>query len=351
MPYTKDQLKNNQYYDDVVTAARREQIAQFTKEERDFEASGSNAAAGKTLRMKTGELVSIPEIQNHPAQKVVVPNKTYTATKDADKFLDKDIKELLNNNPVKVLTISEFFTEYNKIASVIPLEGSADSHRYLYEQSLLRIGGTDAFADLKAQLEQEIANLKALQEELNEIIAAEAEEAAQDAAYIEYKSNIEGRYPNTTVPYTREEWDDKGQPVASEMDGHQKLRFIRHPLGNWSGRPHTKNHVKVTYYGYSNRGGKAKLRSGNAPVVFSVEAVGDPTMKYEWLDAGTGASVKFHEKSNMIKGADTATITVEQGSRYKSALRLKLQCKITDASGEKISHKCEVSRRHARARS
>ena len=204
MPYTKDQLKNNQYYDDVVTAARREQIAQFTKEERDFEASGSNAAAGKTLRMKTGELVSIPEIQNHPAQKVVVPNKTYTATKDADKFLDKDIKELLNNNPVKTLTISEFFTEYNKIASVIPLEGSADSHRYLYEQSLLRIGGTDAFADLKAQLEQEIANLKALQEELNEIIAAEAEEAAQDAAYIEYKSNIEGRYPNTAVPYTRE---------------------------------------------------------------------------------------------------------------------------------------------------
>ena len=184
MPYTKDQLKNNQYYDDVVKAARREQIAQFTKEERDFEASGSNAAAGKTLRMKTGELVSIPEIQNHPAQKVVVPNKTYTATKDADKFLDKDIKELLNNNPVKVLTISEFFTEYNKIAAVIPLEGSTDSHRYLYEQSLLRIGGTDAFADLKAQLEQEIANLKALQEELNEIIAAEAEAAAQDAAYI-----------------------------------------------------------------------------------------------------------------------------------------------------------------------
>ena len=344
MPYTKDQLKNNQYYDDVVKAARREQIAQFTKEERDFEASGSNAAAGKTLRMKTGELVSIPEIQNHPAQKVVVPNKTYTATKDADKFLDKDIKELLNNNPVKVLTISEFFTEYNKIAAVIPLEGSTDSHRYLYEQSLLRIGGTDAFADLKAQLEQEIANLKALQEELNEMIAAEAEEAAQDAAYIEYKSNIEGRYPNTTVPYTREEWDDKGQPVASEMNGHQKLRFIRHPLGNHSGKKHTERHVYVTYAGYKKKDNRP-LRSGNAPVVFSVEAVGDPTIKYEWLDAGTGASIMLHGKANMVKGADTATITIEQGSPFKRGWGPTLQCKISDATGEIISHKCEVSRR------
>ena len=134
------------------------------------------------------------------------------------------------------------------------------------------------------------------------------------------------------------------------MNGHQKLRFIRHPLGNHSGKKHTERHVYVTYAGYKKKDNRP-LRSGNAPVVFSVEAVGDPTMKYEWLDAGTGASVKFHEKSNMIKGADTATITVEQGSRYKSALRLKLQCKITDASGEKISHKCEVSRRHARARS
>ena len=350
MPYTKDQLKNNQYYDDVVKAARREQIAQFTKEERDFEASGSNAAAGKTLRMKTGELVSIPEIQNHPAQKVVVPNKTYTATKDADKFLDKDIKELLNNNPVKTLTISEFFTEYNKIAAVIPLEGSTDSHRYLYEQSLLRIGGTDAFADLKAQLEQEIANLKALQEELNEMIAAEAEEAAQDAAYIEYKSNIEGRYPNTTVPYTREEWDDKGQPVASEMNGHQKLRFIRPPLGNHSGKKHTERHVYVTYAGYKKKDNRP-LRSGNAPVVFSVEAVGDPTIKYEWLDAGTGASIMLHGKANMVKGADTATITIEQGSPFKRGWGPTLQCKISDATGEIISHKCEVSRRHARARS
>ena len=42
MPYTKAQLKNNEHYERVIEAARREQIATFVKEERDFVASGSN---------------------------------------------------------------------------------------------------------------------------------------------------------------------------------------------------------------------------------------------------------------------------------------------------------------------
>ena len=62
MPYTKEQLKNNEYYERVIEAARREQINTFVKEERDFVASGSNAAATQTLRMRSGELVSIPEL-------------------------------------------------------------------------------------------------------------------------------------------------------------------------------------------------------------------------------------------------------------------------------------------------
>ena len=87
MPYTKAQLKNNEHYEKVIQAARREQVATFVKDEHDFVASGSNAAATKTLRMKTGEFVSIPEIENHPTQKVVIPNKTYYVTDDADKFI------------------------------------------------------------------------------------------------------------------------------------------------------------------------------------------------------------------------------------------------------------------------
>ena len=89
MPYTKEQLKNNEHYERVIEAARREQVATFVKEERDFVASGSNAAATQTLRMKTGEFVSIPEIEDDATQKVVIPNKTYYVTDDADKFVDK----------------------------------------------------------------------------------------------------------------------------------------------------------------------------------------------------------------------------------------------------------------------
>ena len=32
MPYTKEQLKNNEYYERVIEAARREQINTFVKE-------------------------------------------------------------------------------------------------------------------------------------------------------------------------------------------------------------------------------------------------------------------------------------------------------------------------------
>ena len=115
MPYTKEQLKNNENYEKAIEAARREQINTFVKDERDFVASGSNPAAAGTLRMKTGEFVSIPEIEDDPSQKIVIKNETYYVTEDADKFVDKDIKELLNNDPVTTLTVGEFFREYEKL--------------------------------------------------------------------------------------------------------------------------------------------------------------------------------------------------------------------------------------------
>ena len=59
MPYTKEQLKNNEHYERVLEATRKEQINTFVKDEKNFAASGSNSAATKTLRMKSGEFVSI----------------------------------------------------------------------------------------------------------------------------------------------------------------------------------------------------------------------------------------------------------------------------------------------------
>jgi len=348
MPYTKEQLKNNEHYEKVLEAARREQINTFLKDERDFQASGSNAAAAQSLRMKTGEFVSIPEIENDPTQKVIVKNETYYVTEDADKFIDKDINELLNNNPVQTLTVGEFFKEYEKLRDTITSEGAGQSHRYLYEQALIYLNQGDELADMKAELQREIDNLRQLQEELNQALAEEAAEAEVDATFAEYQAKME-LYKNTTKPYTRQEWDDNGQPKASETAGWQALRFIRHPLGNHPGKEHTKQHVYVTYTTYKRKKNKTQ-RKNQTPVTFSVEAVGDPTLTYEWQDAETGTSVKFHEKAKYFKGEDTPTLSVDNGSKYKHGFGPVLRCKISDQTGEKFSENCEISRRAINAR-
>ena len=351
MPYTKEQLKNNEHYERVIEAARREQVATFVKEERDFVASGSNAAATQTLRMKTGEFVSIPEIEDDATQKVVIPNKTYYVTDDADKFIDKEIKELLNNNPVKTLTIGEFFQEYEKLRDVVSSEGVSESHRYLYEQALSYLGQGDELADLKAELQSEIDKLKSLQIELQENLQEQADDAAIDAKFAEYQAEML-RYPNTDVAYTRAEWDDKGQPVAAEGNGHPKLRFERQALGNWSGKDHTKEHVYVTYYGYGRKKNK-KLRKGNGPVIVSVKALGDPTISYQWLASDSGLPIKsdWGKKGSNFTGEDTATLTINMPGKYKNSFGPMVKCKIRDGSGETTSQVVDISRRAVRARS
>ena len=188
MPYTKEQLKNNEYYERVIEAARREQINTFVKEERDFVASGSNAAATQTLRMKSGEFVSIPELEdnNSSTQKVVIKNETYYVTEDADKFVDKDIKELLNNDPVKQLTVSEFFDEYEKLRDTISAEGDRDSHRYIVETSKTYINTEDdEVQKLKKRLQDEIERLVAIQAKLQATIQEQEDAASLDAKFAE----------------------------------------------------------------------------------------------------------------------------------------------------------------------
>ena len=352
MPYTKAQLKNNEHYERVIEAARREQVATFIKDEHDFVASGSNAAATKTLRMKTGEFVSIPEIENHPTQKVVIPNKTYYVTDDADKFIDKEIKELLNNNPVTTLTVSEFFEEYEKLRDVIASEGSRDSHRYIVETSKTYINtDDDEVQKLKQRLQDEIDRLLSIQTNLQETIQESADDAAVDAKFAEYQAEML-RYPNTDVAYTRAEWDDKGQPVAAEGNGHPKLRFERQAMGNHKGKTDLKTDIKCTYYGYGRKKNK-KLRKGNGPVIISVKALGDPTISYEWVDPGTGLSVKaaHGKKGSNFSGENTATLTVNMPGKYKNSWGPVVKCKIKDGSGETTSQAVDISRRAIKARS
>ena len=56
MPYSKEQLKNNEYYERVVEAARREQISLYARQDLDSAASGSNTAANPNVRLKTEKI-------------------------------------------------------------------------------------------------------------------------------------------------------------------------------------------------------------------------------------------------------------------------------------------------------
>jgi hypothetical protein len=352
MPYTKAQLKNNEHYERVIEAARREQVATFVKDERDFVASGSNAAATQTLRMKTGEFVSIPELEDNgsPAQSVVIPNKTYYVTDDADKFIDKEIKELLNNDPVKALTVSEFFDEYEKLREVISSEGSRDSHRYIVDTSKTYIDtDDDEVQKLKQRLQDEIDRLLSIQATLQETIQESADDAALDAKFAEYQAEML-RYPNTDVAYTRAEWDDKGQPVAAEGNGHPKLRFERQAMGNHKGKTDLKTDIKCTYYGRFAKKNR-KLRKGNGPVIVSVKALGDPTISYQWLASDSGLPIKsaWGNKGSNFTGEDTATLTVNMPGKYKNSFGPMVKCKIKDGSGETTSQAVDISRRSVNA--
>jgi hypothetical protein len=233
------------------------------------------------------------------------------------------------------------------LKDVVSSEGVSESHRYLYEQALIYLNAGDELADMKAELQREIDNLKSLQLELQENLQEQADEAAVDAKFAEYQAKML-RYPNTDIAYTRSEWDDNGKPVAAVGNGHSKLRFEQHALGNHKGKTELKQHVYVTYYG-RGRKSKRNLRKGNGPVVFSVKALGDPTMTYEWQDAETGTSLQFHSKADRFRGMDTSILTVEQAGKYGSGFGPVLRCKIKDASGEILSQNCEISRRSVNA--
>ena len=354
MPYSKEQLKNNEYYERVVEAARREQISLYARQDLDSAASGSNTAANPNIRLKTGEFLSIPDAEELGSTQgtIVVKNEVKIPSENTDLFKNTQINELLNNNPVKTLSVDEFFVEYEKLRDEIPGEGQRDSHRYIYETSQTYIDtDDDEIKKLKERLQSEIDRLVVIQENLNAVLEAEAEEEAQDAAYAKYQADMI-LYGQTTVPYSRKEWDNRNQPIASETNGFPKLRFDKQPRGNHRGKTLDKTRVKSTYYGRIGRKKNKKVRKGNQYIVFEVKALGDPTLTYEWVDNETGASLQFSKHADKIRGIDTNKIEINMGTRYGPAPGDNyIRCKIKDASGEKLSEVVSFDSRHVNASS
>ena len=112
--------------------------------------------------------------------------------------------------------IEELFNEYERLKESIPGEGTKNSHRYLVETSVEYIGGVDELARIKAELERELKELEAL-------ISATAEKEAAWASYLGEMNN----FTDTTQPYSRADWEQKGTPIASVDAGYQKLRFVK----------------------------------------------------------------------------------------------------------------------------
>ena len=88
MPYSKEQLKNNEYYERVVEAARREQISLYARQDLDSAASGSNTAANPNVRLKTGEFLSIPDAEELGSTQgtIVVKNEVKIPSENTDLF-------------------------------------------------------------------------------------------------------------------------------------------------------------------------------------------------------------------------------------------------------------------------
>ena len=352
MPYSKEQLKNNEYFERVVEAARREQVSLYARQDLDSAASGSNPAANPNIRLTSGEFLSIPEQEELGSTQgtIVIKNEVKVPSDNTDLFKSTKINELLNNNPVKKLSVDEFFVEYEKLRDEIPGEGQRDSHRYIYETSQTYIDtDDDEIKKLKERLQSEIDRLVTIQENLNQVLEAEAEEEAQDAAYAKYQADML-LYAQTTVPFSRKEYDNRGQPVASETNGFPKLRFDKQPRGNHRGKTFNLTRVKSTFYGYGRKKNK-KVRKGNQYICFELKALGDPTLTYEWQDNETGTSLQFSKHADKIKGINTNKIEINMGTRYGPAPGDNyVRCKITDASGEKYSEVVSFDSRHVRAR-
>ena len=75
-------------------------------------------------------------------------------------------------------------------------------------------------------------------------------------------------------------------------------------------------------------------------------------MTYEWVDNETGASLQFSKHADKIRGIDTNRIEINMGTRYGPAPGDNyIRCKITDASGEKLSEVVSFDSRHVNASS
>ena len=356
MPYTKEQLVSSQYFQDILSANRRAFDNQVEREFAAMKVSGSSVNSTPTLRNSDGSVILFEDPDfggglNRPNQFVEVQQTRPIMKKNMiDSALNRDIEELgISADQGKGLSVSEFFSEYERLRDDIKGSGLLDSHQYLVEVSRTYLSAEEdsELVQLKDDMVSQISALEDAQDSVkdlanqlqNEIIATQnaritleggtpptTPATADDTTlYNAYITENEGDYANEIRSYTFDEWVYFAKPKAGK--GWDKLRATHQPASDW---PDVVNIEFVS--GNPNR---SNYR-------FSTSAKGDDSLSYRWYWKPIGQA-----QAHQITQEDTGWENWEEKtiSLLDPALDVHdgiLTCRIMDRSGKYFTSPIEI---------
>jgi len=284
MPITYEEVKSDSRFKERLDSFQSKRLKRLESEYQDLFLTGSREDGNKVLRTKNGTIISVDtdlSMYGVDSTDQLVPvnlGKTVPEKNKVEDVIDKNFKELTGTVSLG-LSIAEFFNEYERLKDDIPGEGTINSHRYLVETSVEYIGGADELARIRALLERELKELEA-------VIAETTEKEAAWATYLADMNN----FTDTTQPYSRGDWEQKGNPIASVDAGYQKLRFVKNLLYTVAPTPKVNvTGVLELPYRVSRRTTRKRwgeLSSGWKKIYLKAEAVGGTGLTYRWFVDG-----------------------------------------------------------------
>jgi hypothetical protein len=326
MPITFEQVKSDSRFKERLDSFQSKRLKRLESEYQDLFLTGSREDGGKVFRTKNGTIISVDtdmSLYGVDSTDQLVPvnlEKTPTDRDKVEEVIDKSFNELMGGVGFG-LSIEELFNEYERLKANIPGEGTVNSHRYLVETSVEYIGGMEELARIKAELERELKELEAL-------IAATAEKEAAWATYLADMNN----FTDTTQPYSRGDWEQKGNPIPSADAGYQKLRFVKNLPYSVATTPKV-NVTSVLELPY--RSGKTKfkkngqLSSGWKKIYLKVDAVGGTGLTYRWFNQGNEI---FPKAGTGGYGPTNEAVLIYTPAKYRKNHGTRVfTCKISDS--------------------
>ena len=356
MPYTKEQLVSSEHFQDILSANRRAFDEQVEKEFTAMKVSGSSVNSTPTLRNRDNSVILFedPDLGgglNRPNQFVEVQQTRPIMKKNMiDSTMNRDIVELgLSADQGLGLSVSDFFSEYERLRDDIKGSGLIDSHQYIVEVSRTYLSGEEdsELVQLKDDLVSQISALEDAQDSIqelgvqlqSEIIATQnarivleggtpsAGPATADdtTLYNAYVAENESDYANEVRSYTFDEWVYFAKPKAGK--GWDKLRATHQPAGDW---PEVVNIEFVS--GYPNR----------SNYEFRTAAKGDDSLSYRWYwkPIGQAQAHQITEEDVGWENWEEKTITLLDPVLDKHDGILT--CRIMDRSGKYFTSPIEI---------